>query len=146
MIKSLLNTDLYKLTMMQAVFHQFHLANVKYEFKCRNKGINFQPHLNRIKQEIEKFRQLSFTSEDINYLQSLPYMRQDFLNYLLDYRNDRNRYEIFIDENNDLHINISGTWLGTILAEVPVLSIINEIFFTSNLALNDVNEIGRAHV
>ena len=38
-ITSLLDTDLYKFTMMQAVLHQFPGAQVEYRFKCRNPGI-----------------------------------------------------------------------------------------------------------
>ena len=34
-IDSLLDTDLYKFTMMQCVLHQFPDANVKYRFRCR---------------------------------------------------------------------------------------------------------------
>jgi len=140
MIKSLLDTDLYKLTQMQFAFHQYPHANVKYEFKCRNKGIDFRPHLKRIEQEIEAFRQLRFTAEEIGYLQSLPYMKQDFLDYLFGYRNDSNRYEIYIDKNNDLNINIYGQWVMAILAEVPVLAIVNEVFFTNGKTKAELDE------
>jgi nicotinate phosphoribosyltransferase len=37
-ITSLLDTDLYKFTMMQVVLHQFPGAEVEYRFKCRNAG------------------------------------------------------------------------------------------------------------
>jgi nicotinate phosphoribosyltransferase len=39
-ITSLLDTDLYKFTMMQVVLHQFPGAQVEYRFKCRNGGVN----------------------------------------------------------------------------------------------------------
>ena len=149
MIKSLLDTDLYKLSMGQFAFHQFPHANVKYEFKCRTKGIDFKPHLKRIEKEIESFRQLRFTAEEIGYLQSLPYMKQDFLDYLFGYRNDNNRYEIYIDKNNDLNINIYGQWINTILAEVPVLAIVNEVYFTNGMTeerLDTHFKIGREKI
>ncbi|MDO8276502.1 MAG: nicotinate phosphoribosyltransferase, partial [Burkholderiaceae bacterium] len=38
-ITSLLDTDLYKFTMMQLVLHLFHGAKVEYRFKCRNPGV-----------------------------------------------------------------------------------------------------------
>ena len=38
-ITSLLDTDLYKFTMMQVVLHQFPSAQVEYRFKCRNPGV-----------------------------------------------------------------------------------------------------------
>jgi nicotinate phosphoribosyltransferase len=43
-ITSLLDTDLYKFTMMQAVLHQFPSAQVSYKFKCRNVGVNLAPY------------------------------------------------------------------------------------------------------
>ena len=39
-IQSLLDTDLYKFTMMQAVLHQHPGAIVQYRFKCRTPGID----------------------------------------------------------------------------------------------------------
>ena len=38
-ITSLIDTDLYKFTMMQVVLHQFPGAQVEYRFKCRNPGV-----------------------------------------------------------------------------------------------------------
>ena len=35
-IKSLLDTDLYKFTMLQVMLHQFPQAHSVYHFKCRN--------------------------------------------------------------------------------------------------------------
>lgn len=130
-IKSLLDTDLYKLTMMQAVFHQQPTVMVKYEFKCRNKGIDFRPHLDFIKAEVEAFRKLTFQPEELSFLKSLGLFKEDFINYLFIYRNDANRIDVYIDKNGDLCIDVYGTWLNTILAEVPVLAIVNEIYFTS---------------
>jgi nicotinate phosphoribosyltransferase len=130
-IKSLLDTDLYKLTMMQAVFHQQPTAGVKYEFKCRNKGIDFRPYLEFIKSEIEAFRKLTFQFDELSYLKSLGLFKEDFLNYLFIYRNDANRIDIYIDKNGDLQVDVHGTWLNTILAEVPILAIVNEIYFTN---------------
>ena len=39
-INNLLDTDLYKFTMMQVVLHHFPGARVEYRFKCRNPGID----------------------------------------------------------------------------------------------------------
>ena len=48
-ITSLLDTDLYKFTMMQVVLHQFPGAQVEYRFKCRNPGVNLAPHAAEIR-------------------------------------------------------------------------------------------------
>ncbi len=46
-ITSLLDTDLYKFTMMQVVLHHFPGASVEYRFNCRNPGIDLVPHIER---------------------------------------------------------------------------------------------------
>ena len=51
-ITSLLDTDLYKFTMMQAVLHQFPSAQVSYKFKCRNPGVALAPYVQEIRDEI----------------------------------------------------------------------------------------------
>ncbi|MDC3947065.1 nicotinate phosphoribosyltransferase, partial [Pseudomonas aeruginosa] len=35
-VQNLLDTDFYKLTMMQAVLHNYPNAEVEWEFRCRN--------------------------------------------------------------------------------------------------------------
>jgi nicotinate phosphoribosyltransferase len=120
-IESLLDTDLYKLSMMQFVYHQCSDVKVKYKFKCRNEGIEFP--WDDIYSEIEALSRITFKSDELNYLRSLGYFKDDFLSYL---KNFKLRIET-------VHINdglwIEGNWLDTILWEVPVLAIINECYF-----------------
>src|ERR1700741_5036853 len=51
-ITSLLDTDLYKFTMMQVVLHHFPGATVEYRFKCRTPGVDLTPDVGRIREEI----------------------------------------------------------------------------------------------
>ncbi len=125
---SLLDNDLYKFTMMQAVFEKFPQTHVKYEFKCRNKGIDFSNCLEEIKLGIDLVRQTKFDADEIFYLKSLNLFKQDFLDYLFNYKNNLNCVDVYI-KDGELKIDISGSWLNTILLEVPVLSVVNEIYF-----------------
>ena len=50
-IESLLDTDLYKFTMMQCVLHQFPDANVKYRFRCRTEGKNLSNYSDENQEE-----------------------------------------------------------------------------------------------
>jgi len=72
-ITSLLDTDLYKFTMMQAVLHQFPSAQVSYKFKCRNPGVQ----LECIGQPVTKLSDTPSKNmcEDQKYL---AYLRQVF--------------------------------------------------------------------
>ena len=67
-ITSLLDTDLYKFTMMQAVLHQFPSAQVTYKFKCRNPGIALAPYVQEIRSEIKSLCGLKFQDEELAWL------------------------------------------------------------------------------
>ena len=51
-IRSLLDTDLYKFTMMQVVLHHFPGAQVEYRFRCRNPAVDLTPYVDEIRDEI----------------------------------------------------------------------------------------------
>ena len=72
-ITSLLDTDLYKFTMMQVVLHQFPGAQVEYKFKCRNPGVQLAPFANEIRDEIRSLCSLQFQDAELAYLRCLLY-------------------------------------------------------------------------
>jgi len=59
-ITSLLDTDLYKFTMMQVVLHHFPAANVEYRFRCRTPNVNLAPYVDEIRSEVGKLCKLHF--------------------------------------------------------------------------------------
>ena len=81
-IESLLDTDLYKFTMMQCVLHQFPGASVKYRFRCRTPGIDLTPYIGEIQQEVEHLCSLTFSDDELNYLGSLRFIKNDFVDFL----------------------------------------------------------------
>jgi nicotinate phosphoribosyltransferase len=127
-IQSFLDTDFYKYSMGQAVLHNFPTAMVKYQFKCRNKGIDFTPYINEIQSEIEALCTLQITNEELAYLKTIPFLKPSFIEFLRGIRLNKDFIKIS-DNNGDLNIEIQGPWFSTIWFEVPVLSIINEVYF-----------------
>lgn len=127
-INSLLDTDLYKLTMMQGVLHQFPWADVQYEFECRDKGIDMRHIATAVQQEINHFCSLRFTKEELDYLGTLRFMKADFIQFLRLFQLNRDFVHISTD-NDKFSLIIKGPWLHTILFEVPILAIINEAYF-----------------
>src|SRR6266487_187172 len=55
-INSLLDTDLYKFTMMQVVLHHFPEAQVEYRFRCRTPNVDLSPYIAEIESEIHAIR------------------------------------------------------------------------------------------
>lgn len=64
-IDSLLDTDLYKFTMMQCVLHQFPAAIVEYKFKCRMPGTDLQAVLGPINKELDHLCTLTFKRKSL---------------------------------------------------------------------------------
>lgn len=127
-IESLLDTDLYKFTMMQCVLHQFPGASVEYRFRCRNEGIDLRPFKADIEKEIDHLCTLQFKEDELEYLRSLRFIKDDFVEFLSLFRLKRKYIEI-VDTGSELAITIKGPWLHTILFEIPVLAIVNETYF-----------------
>lgn len=141
-INSLLDTDLYKFTMMQCVFHHYPQTQVVYRFKCR-KVIDLSPYIKRIQEETAHLCTLRFNEQELAYLASLSYMKPDFINYLRYFKLNFEHVKIRITGNLD--ISIEGPWLETILFEVPLLAIISEVFYQENFPEANLEE-GRSRL
>ena len=64
-INSLLETDLYKFSMGQAIYHQFPSYTTTWTFRCRNTDVRFTPEMvEEIKRQIKLYCELKFTEED----------------------------------------------------------------------------------
>lgn len=144
-IKSLLDTDLYKITMMQVVFHQFPSANVKYSFKCRTKDVNLALIKEDLEKEIKSLCELKFTNEELNYLRGLRYIKNDFVDFLEIFSLREKHINVTSFDNGEIEISIEGPWLYTILFEVPVLALINELFYKYEQGENRLT-IGRENL
>jgi nicotinate phosphoribosyltransferase len=81
-VTSLLDTDLYKFTMMQVVLHHFPGAQVEYRFKCRTPGIRLAPYVEQIRREIHHLCTLRFTEPELAYLRTLRFIKSDFVDFL----------------------------------------------------------------
>ena len=66
-IQSLLDTDLYKFTMMQVVLHHFPGAQVEYRFKCRNPGVDLAQYAGQIRDEVRDLCSLQFRDAELAY-------------------------------------------------------------------------------
>ncbi|MFN0005365.1 MAG: nicotinate phosphoribosyltransferase [Burkholderiaceae bacterium] len=130
-ITSLLDTDLYKFTMMQAVLHQFPGANVEYRFKCRNPGIKLAHLAQEIRHEIKHLCTIDFLEDELQWLRGLRFIKSDFVDFLGLFRLNEKYITVTPLDQGELEIVINGPWLHTILFEIPVLAIVNEVAFKS---------------
>jgi nicotinate phosphoribosyltransferase len=131
-ITSLLDTDLYKFTMMQVVLHQFPSAQVEYKFKCRTAGVNLAQYADEIRAEIKSLCSLTFSEEELDFLRSMRFIKSDFVDFLGLFRLNEKCIQVTGQPNGELEISVKGPWLHTILFEIPVLAIVNEVYFKNN--------------
>ena len=130
LIQSLLDTDLYKFTMMQVVLHHFPGAQVEYRFRCRTEGVDLRPHLDEIKAELANLCKLRFGDAELAYLRGLRFMKSDFVDFLgLFQFNEKYLRAGHGEAPGEIDIAIRGPWLHTILYEIPVLAIVSEVYF-----------------
>ena len=146
-ITSLLDTDLYKFTMMQVVLHHFPGARVEYRFKCRNPGINLVPFIEEIRQEISHLCTLRFDDSELNYLRQMRFIKSDFVDFLSLFQMNQKYITVTAADPTDgksaegeIDITIRGPWLYTILFEIPVLAIVNELYFRHTVVQPDYDE------
>ena len=132
-ITSLLDTDLYKFTMMQVVLHQFPGAEVEYRFQCRNSGAagihDLAPFVTEIREEIRSLCKLRFQDAELAYLKSMRFIKSDYIDFLGIFRLNEKYVSVAALPSGDIEVSIKGPWLHTILFEIPILAIINEVYF-----------------
>ncbi|KMY86888.1 Nicotinate phosphoribosyltransferase [Candidatus Paraburkholderia calva] len=130
-INSLLDTDLYKFTMMQVVLHHFPAAHVEYRFRCRTANVDLVPYIDEIRDEVRQLCNLRFKEEELEYLRQMRFIKSDFIDFLaLFYLNEKSiRISPSPKGNGEIDIMIERPWLHTILFEIPVLAIVNEVYF-----------------
>jgi nicotinate phosphoribosyltransferase len=137
-ILSLLDQDFYKFSMQGAVLHQFASTNVRYEFKCRNGNVFDQRMVNRINQEITHLCDLTFKQDEIDYLNSIRFLKRDYTDFLKNLRLNRDHITCHLTPDGRLEIVAEGNWFLTILFEVPVLAIVNQVYFENTVVDVDV--------
>ncbi|WP_426170368.1 nicotinate phosphoribosyltransferase [Pseudoduganella sp. R-31] len=128
-VRSLLETDLYKFTMWQALLHSHPSAHAEYEFVCRNQTVF---PLSELKEEVEAQLDhlcgMSFTEDELNYLRSLRYIKSDFVDFLAVFRFQRKFIEVRA-EGDTLVIHAEGPQVHIMAYEIFVLYIVNELYF-----------------
>ncbi len=139
-IESLLDTDLYKFTMMQAVLHQFPAAQVEYKFKCRTPGAQLAPYIHEMHDEIRHLCSLRFSEDELAYMGSLRFIKSDFIDFLGLFRLSDKHITLTPLDNGEIDIRVRGPWLHTILFEIPVLAIVSEVFYRHTQPGLDLNE------
>ncbi|GAA5555613.1 nicotinate phosphoribosyltransferase 2 [Acinetobacter schindleri] len=132
-IQSLLDTDLYKFTMLQVVLHKFPQTHSLYHFRCRNLEDTVYPLtdiLDDLNHQLDLLCQLKFKEDELQYLRSLRFIKSDFVDYLELFQLKRRFIKATIDSEGRLDITVEGPMVQAMMFEIFVLAIVNELYFS----------------
>ena len=122
-ITSLLETDMYKFSMGQAIYHQFSDYKTTWSFKCRNTDVFFTKEMvDEIKRQIQLYCDLRFTEEELEYLHNIKWIKGSYVDFLRLWKARYEDFEISDDAECGLKIEARGTWLNTSMYEIPTLA------------------------
>jgi len=128
-ITSLLETDLYKFTMWQAMLHRHPETQAEYTFVCRNEpAFPLAELAQEVSRELDHLCSLSFTPDELAYLRGLRYMKSDFVDFLRIFRFQRDFIEVKAN-GAKLEIVARGPQVHVMGFEIYVLAIVNELYF-----------------
>ena len=140
-ITSLLETDLYKFSMGQAIYHQFPSYTTTWTFKCRNKDVHFTDEMvEEIKRQLRLYCDLRFNEVELEYLRSIKWIQDSYVDFLRLWQPRFEDFTITTDAECGLGIETSGTWLNTSMYEIPTLAIVNEVYFRMQYDYDDLLE------
>jgi nicotinate phosphoribosyltransferase len=114
-------------------FNRFKNEHCVFDFKLRNHAEWTQEMVDDIRKQVDHLCTLKHTSDEIGFLASQKELvgKHEFFKFLEDFQLDRAAIDIsFV--NNELKIRVIGKWHKTIYFEVPVLAIVNEVYFRHN--------------
>ncbi|ANZ22565.1 nicotinate phosphoribosyltransferase [Buchnera aphidicola (Diuraphis noxia)] len=128
-LKTFLDTDVYKFYMQQAVFYHYKNVDVVAEFIFRGENI-LGGYSDILQEQIKMMRCLSLSNEEYIYMNSFPFFKKEYLLWLRNFRYNTSQVEIN-NYKGQLNIRISGLWKEVILWEVPILALISEVFHSN---------------
>ena len=129
-VVSLLDTDLYKFNMDQVIFHKHTDLCGQYYFKCRNKDIVFTPEMaQEIEAQIDHLCSLRFRPEELDYLRSIRFIKNDYVEFLRLWHPIRDYVTVSLSENGELSVVVDGPLFSAMQFEIHLLEIINEVYF-----------------
>lgn len=128
-IESLLDTDLYKFTMWQAMLHRHPAAQAEYRFICRTRPeFPLASLVVEVQRQIDHLCSLRFYQDELDYLGRLRYIKPDFVDFLSLFH-FQPRFITVKPDGDSISIVARGPQVHVMAFEVFVLAIVNELYF-----------------
>lgn len=130
--RSLLDTDFYKLLMLQMIWGLYPHVDATFSLINRNEHVRLADEIDEgeLREQLDHARSLRFAKKEMIWLAGNTFygrkqiFRPDFLNWLADFRLPE--YEL-VRRNGEYELHFHGRWAETTMWEIPALAIINEL-------------------
>lgn len=128
-IRSILDTDLYKFTTSYAYAKLYPRAFGEFEFVDRNNDDYPEGFDVLVKEEIKKMAKLSLSHQEEHFLrEKLPYLPPIYIDFLKGFRFNPTEVDVRM-EGRKLRIKASGLLYRITLWETPILATVSELYF-----------------
>ncbi|MBO6719951.1 MAG: nicotinate phosphoribosyltransferase [Rhizobiaceae bacterium] len=142
-VRSLLDTDFYKLLMLQMIWARYPDVQATFSLINRTKSVRLADEIdeNELRAQLDYARTVSFTKKEMIWLAGNTFYGRkqifmpEFLAWLADFRLPD--YEL-AKEDGQYRLDFHGSWTHTTMWEIPALAIINEL--RSRAALRDLGQ------
>ena len=133
-ITHLSDNDFYKYTMGQMFVHQFHDMKVEWTYKNRDPERKFtREMIDEINYQIDLYSKLRYTQWELDNFAKIYFMKGDYVRFLKRYTIDRDEITCKFDEQTQQpEIHFRGYNVDVSYHEVPVMSIVSEVWFRMN--------------
>jgi nicotinate phosphoribosyltransferase len=140
-IRSLLDTDVYKLLMLQTIWKEYSDVNVTFSLINRNHSVRLADEIdiNELREQLDHARTVQLTKKERIWLAGNTFygkerlFASEFIDWLRNYQLPE--YELS-QEDGQYKIDFHGSWPEVTLWELPVLAIISEL--RSRAALKNI--------
>lgn len=124
-IKSILDTDLYKFTTSYAYMKLFPQAVGTFEFKDRDNTEYTEEFVEQLRIELYNLAQVRLTSDEFEFMNSIRFIPRHYWEWLSQFTFNPSKVQIFLDEEKHLHIVAKDYLYKVSLYEVPILAMVS---------------------
>jgi nicotinate phosphoribosyltransferase len=132
-VRSLLDTDFYKLLMLQLIWRQHRDVPVTFSVINRTTTVRLAEEVDEaeLRAQLDHARTLRFSNRELIWLGGNTFygvrsiFKPDFLAWLADYRLPD--YDLSRGADGQFRLEFSGAWAEVTLWEIPALAILNEL-------------------
>ncbi len=138
-IRSALETDVYKILMLYYIWSYYPYLKVKWKFKNRTVKVQLMEYVSEeeLYEQLTAVRNLRFTEAEIAYLASWGMFPQKFLRKL---QAVRLPMPTVWHGNGQFSIEVEGTWFETTLWEIYILPIVAELYGRGRAKAESITE------